>query len=233
MAILIDQANAGTAADDNGGTTIAVNTTQTIATGLIVVSVTWWHATGTLSSISGGGLTWAIAVQGKHSVENPAAAIAYAQAPAGLASGTAITANFSTTVNARAIGITSFTGAATSSPVDTTDPVLSENDNSWHTNSVAILAGSVLVAHSHLDKTATSTVTAPSIEALDWGDGANFACTTCYRIEASAASYAVAGTYSDSLYHVTVAAAFKVAGAAAATAPAARRRRRVAGLTIR
>jgi hypothetical protein len=210
MAIVVDRANAGTAVDDSGATTIAVNTTQTVAAGgFIVASVGWWHGSATLSSVGGGGLSWSIAVQGKNSIANPASAIVWAQAPSGLASGTAITATFSTSVNGRQIGVTSFTGVATSSPVDTTTAVASSSTTAW-TNNATIAAGSVLIVTAHLDPSANSTITSPSIEALDWNDTANTAMTTGYRIEASGGSYTVAGTWvtGATVRTATVAAAF-------------------------
>lgn len=221
MAILIDQANAGTAVDDAGASTIAVNTTQTVASGgFIVANIGWWTTTTTLSSVSGGGLTWAIAVQGKHSSANPAAAIAYAQAPSGLASGTTITATFSGSSNGRQIGLISFTGVATSSPVDTTAAVASaSNVSAWATGSATLAAGSVLVGASHMDPNGTSTITSPSIEALDWTDGANTGMTAGYRIEAAGGSVTVAGDWSvgGGSATATVGAAFKVDAGGGAT----------------
>jgi hypothetical protein len=219
MAIAIDRANAGTAADDAGSTTIAVNTTLTVAAGgFIVASVGWWHASATLSSVAGGSLSWSIAVQGKNSIANPASALVWAQAPSGLASGTTITATFSASVNGRQIGISSFTGVDTSSPVDTTVAVQSSSTTAW-TATASIAAGSVLVATAHLDPSASSTITSPSIEALDWNDTANTAMTTGYRIEASAGSYAVAGTWVTgvTVRTATVAAAFKVSAGGGVT----------------
>lgn len=209
MAIAIDQANAGTAANDASSGTIAVNTTANIASGLIVASVGWWHASGSLSSVTGGGLTWAIAVQHKHPSNNVQSAIAYAQAPSGLASTAALTANFSTAVNGRQIGISSVTGAATSSPVDVTGS--GDNVTSAWTGSASIAAGSILFVTAHADNFRTSTITSPSIEALDWGDGANTGQTTGYRIEAASGTYSVAGTLNASSNHAECIAAFLAA----------------------
>jgi hypothetical protein len=210
MAIAIDNANAGTAVNDAAATTIAVSTTATVAAGgFIVASIAWWAAAATLSSVSGGGLTWVIAKQAQHPTANPAAAIAYAQAPSGLASGTTITATYSTSVNGRAIGLTSFTGVATSSPLDTTSgPTSSTSTTAWATSSTTIAAGSVLVAYCHMDPFTTDTPTAPSIEALDWGDASNLSGATLYRIEAAGGAFTIAGTMAAAVSYVAVAAAF-------------------------
>lgn len=209
MAIAVDQANAGTAANDAGATTIAVNTSANIAVGgFIVASVGWWSAAQTLSSVTGGGLTWAIAIQRKHASNNVSDAIVYAQAPSGLASVTTLTANFSGSVNGRQIGISSFAGVTTSSPVDTT--ATGDNTTTAWTVSGTVAAGSLLIGTSHADDFRTSTITSPSIEALDWNDGANTGQTTGYRIEATGGTYAVAGTWNTApLNHVECLAAFK------------------------
>lgn len=217
MAIAIDQANAGTAANDAGATSIAVSTTQPVAAGgLVVVSVGWWHATGTLSSVTISGLSPVIAVQHKHPSNNVQSAVVYAIAPSGLPSSTTVTANYSTSVNGRQIGISSVTGAASSSPVDVTGG----NDNNvvaW-SGTATIAAGSVLFVTAHADDFRTSTITSPSIEALDWNDGANTGQTTGYRIEATGGSFSVAGTWNTSpLNHVESIAAFLVASGGGGT----------------
>jgi hypothetical protein len=89
---------------------------------------------------------------------------------------------------------------ATSSALDTTSGAVDvAGSTAWTTGSVSILAGSVFLGtwwdENH---TSGSTITAPSIEALDWGDS-TLRQTTGYRIEASAGSYAVAGTWAPAL----------------------------------
>jgi hypothetical protein len=221
MAIVIDRLSIGELADDTAGTTVAFNTSQTVASnGFIVLSVTWIVTAGqTLSTVSGGGLTWAIDKQGGIGGAGQSnAAIISAQAPAGLASGTTITATYSaSTPGARAICGTSFTGVLSAAALDTTNGPTLNSGTAWATGSTTLLAGSVLVACS-VDVTDlhTSTVTAPSVEAHDFGDG-GFAETTCYQIGTTAGSYTVAGTWSSSATGLTNAAAYKAAPTAADT----------------
>lgn len=219
MSIALDQLSIGQLADDTSGSSIAFTTTQNVAAnGFIVLTATWVNSAGpTLSSVAGGGLTWSIDKQGFGSA-NADVGVISAQAPAGLSSGTTITATLSgSTLGGRSICGTSFTGVNSSSALDTTNGPTDNAGAAWTTGSMSILAGSVIVACS-ADFAAlhTSTVTAPSIEAHDFGDG-GFAQTTCYRIEASAGSYTVAGTWSTSEVGSTNAAAYKAAPAAADT----------------
>lgn len=221
MTIVIDQSNAGTAVNDVTNTSIAVNTSANIASsGFIVIIVGWWSATVTLSSVTISGLSPQIAAQGKHPSDNWSVAIGYAQAPAGLASTSTVTANFSATTAGRQIGVYSFTGVATSSPVDVTGTANTTGAAGWTTGSLALAAGSVLIGASHCDggSAAASAITSPSIEAIDWGDGSNTSVTSGYRIEAVAASYTVAGTWTPSLPNVGLGAAF-LEGVAAPPAP--------------
>lgn len=220
MAIAVENANAGTAANDASATTIAVATAATIAAGaLVVVSLGWWLASAATVTVSGGALTWATAVQGKNPSAEQQAAIAYALAPSGLASATTVTATYSAAVHGRQIGVSSFTGVDAVTPLGNTGAITAGNlVAAWATASVAISAGSVLIGVSHLDPNGTSTITSPSIEALDWTDGANTAATMGYRIEASAASYTVAGTWStSSSRNATVGAEFKAAAGGGGT----------------
>jgi hypothetical protein len=215
MAIAVDVANAGTAVDDSSAASLGC-----------------WSASASplLSSVSGGGLTWAIAAQGKHPSAQPHFAIAYAQAPSGLASGTTITANWSTSVAGRQIGISSFTGVATSSPVDVVGSVSNTGNATWTSGTLAIAAGSMIVISDHVDGVVTSTATAPAQEALDWTDGANTSHQMSYRIEAAGGSVAATGTWSSSVVHASIAVAF-LEGAGGGGGPVGRMRSRPMLLT--
>lgn len=220
MTIVVDQANIGTFGDDTSATTIALTTTQNVASnGFIVLPVGWGDATKTLSSVSGGSLTWTIDKQGNAgNGSNGCSAIVSAQAPSGLASGTVITATYSGATVGRAIGGTSFTGVATSTPLDTSSgPTDFAATTAWTTASTTIAAGSVLVGVAHCTNTNdTSTITSPSVELQDFGGGAGtFGQTVGSRIEPAGGSVTVAGTWSGSEQGTTNAAAYKAAAATA------------------
>jgi hypothetical protein len=203
MAIALEHANIGTNGADPGSLTIAFTTTQTVVAGsFIVVSIGGFVASGTTVTVANTGssvLSWTTNKQG-----NPASpsacltALASAQAPSGLTSGATITATYSASTAARQIGGTSFTGVATSSPVDTTTGPTGVVDLApWSTASTSIQAGSLLVATCYTETGArTNTPDAGSTEALDWQNAASPTTqTTCYRVESSAGSYVVSGAW--------------------------------------
>jgi hypothetical protein len=212
MAIAIDKANAGTFAADAGSTTIPVTTTQTIAPGAIIVGFGWNDKTITLSSVSGGGLTWTILAQRQWSGGGgsfDATALVMAQAPAGLASGTTITATLSGSGIGRVAAVSSFTGVKTSSPVDGTAVTAQSAGTlttTWTSGSYAILAGSALVsvAWADIGDTHTATAGTEAVESFDPDD--NYGLALVYRIESSAGSYNNAGTFgaATNWLHVTV-----------------------------
>jgi hypothetical protein len=202
MAIVLDQA-LGTNLGDPGATTIVLTTTNAVAAGgFIVLGVAAFSGGASfLTSVTGGGLTWSI----DKMVDDASRsfAIVSAQAPAGLASSTALTANLNASLNARIIGGTSFTGVKTSpaAPVDGTPTgPTSVGTGAWATASYAIAAGSIIAAMNYsitLDSAAVNTATGPSVEAWERSQTAdNYGACAEYRIEASAASYTVAGTWS-------------------------------------
>jgi hypothetical protein len=226
MAIAVDVADLGKAAGDPALGTIAFTTTSPVASGgFIVLSVGWFDGTATLSSVAGGGLTWTIDFQGKAGVTSDRVALVSAQAPAGLVSGTTITATFSAaTPVAREIGGTSFTGVATSSPVDVAlgaAVAVSPSAAGWTSGSLSVAAGSVMVATCYNESgNFTNTVTAPSLQAVLMPNAASpTSQVTCYRIESSAGSVSVAGTWSTAATSGTGAVAYKAAAGGAVADP--------------
>lgn len=220
MAITLDQATLGSSGIDSTATTIPLTTTQAVAAGaLIVIPVGWGDPAQTLTSVTGGGLTWTIDKQGNATNGSAGCgAIVSAQAPAGLASGTVLTANYSGTVVGRAICGFSLLGCPTSSPVDTTSGHTDyTGTTAWTTASTTIAAGSILIGSSHCTTTNdTSTPTSPSLELFDFGGGAGtFGQTVCYRIQASGGGFTVAGTWSGSEQGTVIAVAYKAAAVSA------------------
>lgn len=197
--------------------TIAFTTTSAVATGgFIVLEVSWYASAVTLNSVSGGGLSWTIDKQGASTTDaNAKVAIVSAQAPSGLASGTTITATLSATSIDRTISGASFTGVATSTPVDGT-PTGPTNGTTtaWATASSTLAAGSMLVGANYNTgfTTPTSTPTSPSLEVVDRGDTDGNSATMAYRIEAAPGSYTVAGAWTATAgAHVTVGVAYLAA----------------------
>ena len=212
MSILVDQANVGEVAADTAGSTIVLTTAQPVAVaGFIVLTITCVNPQ-TISSVAGGGLTWVIDKQGTGGGSSQVGIVS-AQAPAGLASSTTITVTLSaSTGGGRSCFATSFTGVATSNPVDTTNgPIATTATTAWATGSTTIKAESLLIAcSSDFTSLQTSTPTSPSIEAHDAGSG-GFSQTTCYRIESVAGAYTIAGTWAAAGSGTVCAVAYLVA----------------------
>lgn len=204
MAIAVDQASLGTTATVASATTIVLTTTAAVAVGGFIVLFIGWENAGTVTvSVAGGGLTWAVDVQGKHDSQNPHSAIATAQAPAGLASSTAITATFSSTSTGRAIAGSSFTGIATASALDAaTAPVAGGGGTTWTTPNVTTTnADDLLVGMQHASNAAgpTSAIDSPATELHDFSSDFDLT-TTGYRIVTSTGTYAISGTWSASIF---------------------------------
>ena len=189
------------------GTSWVLTTSAAAAVGRIILGVSWFTSTITVSSVSGGGLTWVI---DKQSATDSGEMLAFvsADAPSGLASSTAITVtpsaslgNTSGIITAGSfIGLetgasgyltgtppapdTTFSGSTWTSPNITTADAdaliyaISANDGVTPFSSTAT-TGTEL--HDHHDSTATQTQ------------------TTVYRIVSSTGTYNCAGTWSGTL----------------------------------
>lgn len=220
MAIAIDITNAGETANNAASSSVAVTTTSAIAAGatIIVTGTSYNFGASTTATDNGPGLTWTRDVNGAPGTGGDSAAFSWifsAYAAAGMASGTVITVTLSGSAAGRSAAVTSFTGILSASPLDTTTGPTGflAPANTWSTTSTAISAGSLLIAIAFcINTNDTNTVTSPSLEAHDFGAGVGtFGAATCYRIEASAGSYTVAGTWSAAETGGLVAAAYKVA----------------------
>jgi hypothetical protein len=220
VTIAVDQLTLGSTVQDSAGTSVVLTTTAAVASnGFITCFVTWYDGVGgamTLSTVAGGGLTWSIAFQFK-AANGANVAIAYAQAPSGLAITTAITATYSASVPAgRSITAASWTGVKTTSPVDGTPPAgTTGSTTAWATGSMSVQAGSLALGMSmQITTNLTSTPTAPSTELFDYTSGVGgMGATAAYRIETSVGSVTVAGTWSAAASQATLGVAFLAAPA--------------------
>lgn len=198
MAITLDVLNVGETAIDTASTTVALTTVATVAAGATIILTGTNVLDFNLTSVTNSGtvLGWTIDKQGGSGGSN--AWIASAYATSGLASGTTITGTFAgSTAGGRSMCATSFKGIPLVSFIDTTSGPTSYAAAGWATASIAIAAGSLLICVvADFSTSHTNTVTGPSLEAHDVNAAGGFAATTCYRIESSAGSYTVAGTWS-------------------------------------
>jgi len=205
MSITIDQGDLGVANSVGNLNSVTVTTTAIAAAGsFIVLQTSTFGSTSALTSVSGGGLTWVVD-RGHLGAASFRKGFARAYAPSGLASGTVITPTFDIVDNVSyTFGLTSLLGVKTSSPLDVANAEgggqTFSGTNAWNTSTLAIQAGSILLGAASKDDASTSnTPTAPSADAWDIGGE----CLS-YRIESSAGSYAVAGTFQGVTSGVTI-----------------------------
>ncbi len=174
--------------------------------------VQWANASRTLSSVAGGGLTWTVDFQAKES-NNEHLAIASADAPAGLASGTVVTATFSGSVTLGLMSGASFTGIASASPVDAATSATQAGVRPWTATVTRTNATDLVLGVSTIDANATSTATAPNTEIHDFGNSAYFSwMTSTYAITSATGATTVAGTWSansGAIGNLTLAVAYK------------------------
>ena len=212
MAISLD-AQLGTNYLVGDQTSITLTTGAAVASsGFIVLGVgsDLWSVGVSISSVSGGGLTWAIDKE-YHPGGVDGYAFMSAQAPAGLASSTVITINYTGIVAYPIVGGVSFTGVKTSSPVDGTPVDFSAGSGtSWTSGNVALTAGSVLLGGVYISSGDTHSATAGA-EAWDRNNATGPTSAGVYRIEASAGSYPVSGSWVGSSNYGGAAVAYLAA----------------------
>jgi hypothetical protein len=211
-AIAFDK-NLGKTTDNVSRKTITLTTSAAAASrSRAFVFVNWNNGTRTLASVTGGGLSWTIDRQAKDT-SNYRGAIASADAPAGLPSGTVITATFSAAVTHGLIAAASFTGIASTSPLDAANNCAQGGVAAWTCSVTTTNASDLVLGWSGIDANTTSTAAAPNTEIHDFGD-VNYHgwATSAYRIESSSGSKTVNGSWlaaTGATANVTVVAAYK------------------------
>jgi hypothetical protein len=197
----------------------AANTTMTLTTSAaaaapsrVVLYLVWNNGSGTLSSVTGGGLTWTIDRQVKDGT-NYWVGIASADAPFGLATNQVITARFSRSVAHGLIAAASFTGVAPGAAVDASASTTQDGVIGWSAGVTTTNPTDLVVGWSTIDANATSVPTAPNLEIHDFGNSTFFSwATSTYRIEATAGAKTVNGTWSratGSTANATIAVAYR------------------------
>lgn len=162
MAWTVDQSSLGTNTSSGSASTIVLTTTNAVASGaVIVVAIGWFNASVTLTSVTGGSLTWTVRAANNGGVR---AAVAYALAPSGLASGSSITANFSGSTGERKIGASSFAGGTDTEQNGTT----ATGSGTSHSVGPTIVGSDLVVEAASLDTDSGNTQDANSTELLDF-----------------------------------------------------------------
>lgn len=216
MALAVSNAAIGTSVTNSSGgvATLALTTNVTIASGdLIVVHAGAFGGSGVgLSSVSGGGLTWTVFAPGRAgTVTGPTMSFAYAFAPSGLASGTTITATYTSTMEVRTLSGSSLSGVDTGDPIGVSlGPVeLTPAGTNWTTGSGTIEAGSLLMGAGWAEGTGSGSTASGSstnlVQANNSGDGYGHAVH--YRTSTGA----VTGTWGGSALSVAIGLEFRAA----------------------
>lgn len=221
MAIAIDQATIGSKVDEVNRSTYTLTTSAAVASGgFVVLGFQTLDSPTTINTITdnGPGLSW--------SVDKTSAStgwrfcIASAQAPSGMASGTVISVALSASGIVGVLGGCSFTGVKTSSPVDGTPlgPTV-VSAQAWSTGNYTVQAGSVIVGYCvNNTNGSANTPTAPSLEVFEGAaSGNDFGGTMEYRIESSAGSVPVAGSWGTSATTINIGVAYLAAATAVDT----------------
>lgn len=199
------------------GTTKAVTTSASVPSGgKIILNVMWFSATGTLSSVSGGSLTWTVDKQQQSGATSYRTGIASADAPAGLASSTTITATFSASADTSGLQCYYITGADTVAP-DTTGGAGGNSGTAAATlttgNANDFIASSMWVDFLATDITPSSGFT--EVYDVVHTDGEKMECS--YQVVAATSTYTVGGTFSANPW-VVCGVAYKAAAGGVASA---------------
>ena len=199
VSVIAFDKNLGTKSENANSATMTLSTSGAVAANArVFLFVSWTHSTRTLLSVSGGGLTWTVDRQQKAAGNNSRVAIASAPAPSGLATSTVITATFSGPVVHGLIAAASFTGIATTTPVDVTNSATATG-TAWSASATTTNANDLVLGFSTIDANATSTPAAPNTELHDFGNSAYYGwATSGYRIESTTGTKSVNGTWSTS-----------------------------------
>lgn len=221
------------------GSTVTATLTGAVPSGALVLFALTWSGADTKSlADNGAGLTYAI--DKTQALSTHRLSLGSAQAPAGLASGTVVTATVPASSNNLHLAVAYCTGLATSSVLDQTNGGSDAGGAStWNTGNVTttvadeLLWGACFKDSDTADNTATT-----GTELQEWNNGnAQTNICTLYDIKSATGTYSLAGSWgADTAEQIYAIASYKIAGAAAATAPPPLRRRRMraaSGLTIR
>jgi hypothetical protein len=216
MAIAIDQATIGSMRDEVSRSAYTLTTTATVSSSaFVVLAIHTLDNPTSITSITNTGTALSWTVDKNAAAGGNRIAIASAQAPSGLASGAVITVNMSSSSVFCIMGGCSFTGVKTSSPVDGTPlgPTTASSVQPWSTGNYTVVAGSVIVGYcENSTNGSANTPTAPSVEVWELaGSGNDYAGVQQYRIESSAGSVPVAGSWGTACNSGNIAVAYLAA----------------------
>jgi hypothetical protein len=183
----------------NGTALLTITTSAAAVSGSkIFALVSWFHPSSATMAVAGGGLSWTSLKQVNNSSDR--FAIWSADAAAGLATNTAITATAASGVGGLLVGLASFTGLATGTAFDITNQGTGSGTGWSSGASAPSQIGYLLIGGSGNETSATTSSTAVNgAEIHDfWNTAAGQGIATGYIIAASTASQAITGTFTTS-----------------------------------
>lgn len=181
----------------NGSTVTTVTTSSAAVAGSkIWALVSWFNSNAVTMTVAGGGLSWSSLKQVNNG--NDRYAIWCADAPAGLASSTAISVTQSSSgAGGLLADLASFTGLPTGTVADATNQATGTGA-SWSSGSASNLAAGALAIGGAGNETATTTSSTPTAgtELLDrWETLAGQGIATGYIIAAAVAAQVITGSW--------------------------------------
>lgn len=205
---------------ESAGLDAVLTTSAAVPSGALVIFIVGFggSSAGTISSVSGGSLTYAVDFsQAYNNIIDWGVALVSAQAPSGMASSTAVTFNF-TNNQAVAIGGVYCTGLATSSVFDVADGQGQASVTNWDTTATSTTFADTLVIGGSLhDGTQTNTATGGASEIHDFQNaGEAWSMATEYKILSAAGSASLTGTWTGAGITTSAFAAYKGVAAAGA-----------------
>lgn len=196
---------------------IADTTNATVASGRKVIAAVFWYGSASLSSVSGGSLTWTVHTGSQSTGTANRVCFASADAPSGLASGTTVTATFSTGGQyALGIRLASCDGLElnASGGLDTSAATAAGSTTNWSQALTTSNATDVIFGHCWVDfYTAGMAATAPATEVFDWTNADGSEAELVYTEVSSAGAQTIGGTFSGARTNTRSAVAFKLASA--------------------
>jgi hypothetical protein len=206
-----------------GGTTQTLTTGNAVASGGFITLLVGWFGAGSLSSVTGGSLTWSI----DKTIANGSVHIALvsAQAAAGLASATVLTANYSASVTSRAVAGCSFTGIVSSAALDATASATPAAGTAWNCGGVITTNANDVVVGVVMGDAGAGTTSTPAggwtevpATAGDFNDNAaGDSWTMVYQIVSATGTYTPSGTWGISETTAGASGAYMAAGGGGGT----------------
>jgi len=222
MAITVDQAALAPTAGSTGTGSANItqqnhtfNTSAAVASGaMIVILAHRFHTGGITGTITGtgGGLTWTTVHKSESG--NIGIYLVAAFAPSGLASATSIGVNCSVNSNDYTITAASYLGVDSSGGIAGAIRAFNAGSGAgpgWASGSVTGTAGDALIGGAGGDGTISTSTPSAGVERDDFNSGTSSGSITLIDKLSVSGTDSLAGTWSNTLANVSVAAAFKPA----------------------